>query len=215
MIKEGVAHVFTPHRNGCPSTQRQNGSAWPFMPFRHLRVRWAGEDMRLPDAASQTPPKQIPALAPYLSARKIKPVPCKSPSLLLIAVGSSVLRTRLGGLGLGGLKRAFNAETSDSDSHIQDALLLTETRECCTPENLVAQQQPSGSQVRPSHFVLKKLVSIGMETVMQKDCPREGTGRALLGAGFCCRPCGVRAVEALRCSADTALSREHSDQQRG
>jgi hypothetical protein len=57
--------------------------------------------MRLPDAAKPNSPEAvIPALAPYLSARKIELFTCKSPSLLLIAVGSSVLRTRLGGFGL-------------------------------------------------------------------------------------------------------------------
>jgi hypothetical protein len=60
--------------------------------------RWAGSVREVREIP--TPTGLVQLFFPYLSTRKIKRFTCKSPSLLLIAVGSRVLRTRLGGLGM-------------------------------------------------------------------------------------------------------------------
>jgi hypothetical protein len=63
----------------------------------NLTVRRAGQDMRLPDAAKPNSPKQdLPPWRLTFPLEQIKPVPCKSPSLLFVAVGVSVPTTRMG-----------------------------------------------------------------------------------------------------------------------
>jgi hypothetical protein len=61
--------------------------------------RWAGS-VREVRAKNPHTLWTRPALLALLSARKIKLITCKSPSLLLTAVGSTVRGTRQGGLGM-------------------------------------------------------------------------------------------------------------------